>query len=382
MINDFIDGMINPDDEDQLFSKLFYDKKFRGDFKQFIEIDRLPDHESFNGLVPENVTANVFDEIQIPIYQKPGLSGKFIGFITNYKQGLLSSLATAAFMLLLLFNGNNTNTQQFVESGTIVNNFQAIELKNLTPPAISIAIPDEDMINENKISMIKSFEDEKSENVLSDSDNDKSIPVIASSYQQKQFSSYHPNRVFEKPELHNSGTDYSPYYNDFVHQSSFFDDGKLSIELSGQYADNFKRELVSYDKDSFFDNTIIGFRYKLKENKFIGIEFRKENYYLDYQGKLNGRDYHFYQNTDYWSYNAYFQAGLLQIGKFDFYSRLGIGANRIGGIGRVSAGIEYNHSAEYSMFFGFELNSLVYKQQNITFLSSKYGLYYGLRLGL
>lgn len=395
-INDFIDGVITPEDEDKLFKALSYDKKTRQDFRLLMDLENISRVKSNSAYVSATVTENLFNKLNIPLGDALIIKNSEKSFLKKYSQGLYGSLITIC--LLAVFHGamfvhdlRNNELQKggIIRSSSNLNNSgkKKLNLEN--------KVGFDTQENHLKAGNLK---ENRNQEILNQTSvvNKSGLTGNISNFVKEEFSETELSRdtiieiangIFPKTFIDKSSK-HSSLINEqlMLSSNSVFKNEKqieysnFSLELIGMSYSSFRDEEVSRNTASDIGNAGLGLKYQISDNLFIGTEIRKENFYLDYQGKINEMDYNIYQNTNYTAYGLFLQHNLFEAAGFKNYVKLYGGANRIGAIARANIGFEFSFNDAYSMIIGCEGSSLFYKQDKQNFTSNKIGLYYGILL--
>lgn len=428
LILDFIDGKIDPTQNDILFEHLYYDEDARTEFAQQIQI-LLNVNQAFKTVpVPSVVTSNIFAELGIK-------TNLFLNLYQRIQQSRYTKSAIVVVALLLItfssfylgkwysnFNNNsnavnklsqnnvpivssknidfiavdntvnpNLQNQKLSNQGLILQNHNYLmQLANLSMISNSIEryyrkyynnllANNSDIVtrNKNKNSLLLSEEntnnnkiDEKLINTL-----DKS--VIFSNAQQTQNSFI-------------SLTDKNYYSNQMILTNSFVDfvssilpkDYKLEVSFSNMSTQSALPAGLNTNGKYQFD---VNARYNLNSNSAIGVNIGYDNFPQEFLRNIQGKEFTQIQSPDLvylgitYRYN-YFQSPTNQF--LIPYLDVMLGGTQVGPIIKAQIGANIPIWNRVGLNIGLLNSLLIYNVENTIYSTNKLNFVYGLNIKL
>lgn len=123
----------------------------------------------------------------------------------------------------------------------------------------------------------------------------------------------------------------------------------------------------------FFDNISLSVLYDVNYDFYVGAEFGKEKYGLEYNRTIAGSNQLEAKNPSLFWYGAnvkYMPSTLFANQYFNPYAQIGIGASSIGPMARGQAGFYLRPDARFSLLLGFEFSKLWYKSNEDVWYNS------------
>lgn len=404
LIHKFLDGELSAEQESEMFFNLSSDDDMRMELKEQLAIKNAIKGDLKAATPKAASTMAIFSELgftpppaaNIP---NPGSAvtspmSKFLTAFSKYSgfvwTGLSTAATTALVMLLFLepgiFAGNfgdNTNISQ--NNVTIENtepvtnaNIPVIESKETsTQEQNATAQKSQDNVVYKYIYITK---EKPNENTVSEVENivrDIHSSDLSNNYQLSLDSKVMP--VYDA-ELGNS----------FADNSDLALDGPQTPELtSSSYGiivefktakDWTNSNGLNPSQYQDWNNTSLGLFKELSSEIAVGVEYRRENYYLDFKG-IEGGDqlyqYEVYPNTGSITAALRYSPDYLKWYDFSPMLQLSLGANNVGPVGRFFIGTQYSPTDSYSLIFGIDGSAMRYNFQNTDYTSKKYGIQFG-----
>ncbi len=396
LINDYLDGVISPENENLLFGELSYNKALRKDLRQFLDIEIAIDNAPDRSYVSSAVTGNIFAGLNIPQEEIP-LPNKGQSIFRKYMQGFISSMATAVILCGIYF--------MFLNDKDVIPTVSQPEVNIAGRGASYSSDSDKPFDNVQSNSALyskKNFGYIKKRIVHSSGESKIERKETYSSIQQAETKKTDLGNFFDEIQIVYSEPDLSipqniysrntfiPAVNQLVPDNNEPDSfnnrydkflpGDLSLVVSGSIYRTFPAAAVDKSFRGDFDNTALALQYSLSDDLQLGLECRNENFYLDYEGIINGQQYILRQNTNYLAFGAYMKYNYFDYKRLSGFIRGDAAFNRLGPVGRMSLGFEYTPNEYYSFLLGLEGSMLLYRQDNNDFYSKKLGFIYGVSL--
>jgi hypothetical protein len=130
-----------------------------------------------------------------------------------------------------------------------------------------------------------------------------------------------------------------------------------------------------------FNNTSAALLYKINDNFQIGADVRQEYFYQKYNGVDDkNAAYNYYQHTNYVGGGILARYSFVNSGKTHIFLQPALSFNKVGGVGRLMIGGEYNIVDQVSVVLGLEGSVLRFNHQGNNFYSPKVGFHYGIRI--
>jgi hypothetical protein len=129
-----------------------------------------------------------------------------------------------------------------------------------------------------------------------------------------------------------------------------------------------------------FNNNLIALMYDCNDWLSVGVDFRQENFYLEFTGYDQNEVFNRYfllSNNSSFGASARFYP--MNYGDFKTVVQVSAGLNELGYIGRSMLGFEYSLIDNISMVGGAEYSLFNYSHQNVRFNSQKVSLNYGIK---
>lgn len=414
-IQDYLDGLLPPEQESQLFSELSSNEALRAELRQEIAM-----REAIRGDVAAyspsvGSTLNIFSSLgfapppaaviaPIPV-AKPFITG----LLTNFKQGIISVLSTAFVGVLVYFSvlqpaDNNSNNANMAngsdaagraglvaseQSGVPVSSSRAIDGKSAEPVKIvtKTVYKPYYVYVEDTTGNSPSLEDAKA-------NAERNTAAIAERLNNPLASEYRIGRANVLiNDLHDDLRISAPR-NSFAMHNSIAPLGAmdfnmpvtkseplgLQIEWNGSAMWNNPEATTDPSSYAKFNNNSLTVFYALSDNWLVGAGIRQETFFQEFEGKdESGALYRYEQQPNLSSYNfAVRYRTNPYLGYFSLLGQATFGLNQAGPVARGMVGSEVAISPSFSLVAGLEFSSLFYKHQSARFNTSKYGFVYGL----
>ncbi len=404
-IQDYLDGLLPPEQESQLFSELSSNEALRAELRQEIAM-----REAIRGDVAAyspsvGSTLNIFSSLGFApppaavIAPLPVAKPFITGLLTTFKQGIISVLSTAFVAVLVYFSvlqpaDNNSNNSNMAnghdgagqtglvaseQSGLPVSSSRAIDGKSAEPVKIvtKTVYKPYYVYVEDTTGNSPSLEDAKA-------NAERNTAAIAEGLNNPQASEY---RIGRTNVLHDDLRISSPRSSfaplgamDFNMPVAKSEPLGLEIEWNGSAMWNNPEATTDPSSYAKFNNNSLMLFYALSDNWLVGAGIRQETFFQEFEGKdETGALYRYEQQPNLSSYNfAVRYRTNPYLGYVSLLGQATFGLNQAGPVARGMVGSEVSISSSFSLVAGLEFSSLFYKHQSARFNTSKYGFVYGL----
>jgi hypothetical protein len=390
-LNDFADGTLDIEKEDDFYMRLSNDEELKSNLKNLLLMkSTLSRNENYFNPTSK-ATIGIFSTLgiavpagtieQAPI--NPNSGSKLSNFIRVHKQGIISgiisSIATFIIVYFLMshFHGNENKYMQTAqvkqsEKNTVplIQNFEGtnkngksqineINQTNAKPLIKYIYIHDNannsELIDNNKI--------------INNSDN---IVNILNS----------PISKTEKSSLLSHNLDGPKPITGIKNNKmlfSFIPNNDIFVELRNMIVFNIPQPTISPNRYSEFNNLALTVFYEITDNGKVGLECRQETFFQKYKGTdLQGVNNIYEQQPNFTTVSLAYRYNFLNQNEYSLFGQLQLGGNIVGYVGRIMAGASYNAYDDLIFVAGIEYSNLYYRYQKQGFSSSKLGLNYGI----
>jgi hypothetical protein len=415
LIHEFMEGTLDSAAEERLFDAMASSDEVRADFRQQFAM-RSAIKSDVKAFTPKaESTLNIFSQLGFapPAPVPVPFGQRVLQFIGSHSNAILTGLISAAASALVVFllmdsgnaniNANNANNKiPVVESTAPVNddvqsgNNSIVNGQALADATEDNKSPEKEIVYVDRIifknaaettnreaKLPSGGEADDSENANSHSSNDKftenakiDAPAFGMINNENPSLGFNPSGLPEKgvlPDNYISG--------DF--DISFLEQLGISAEISNAQAFFRDEENIMPQESREFNNWNIGLYFEpeidLAGRLKAGFEYRRENYYLVFNGMEDGTAYRYelQPNLATWSFNARWNPGALEFWKVSPFIQSSAGFNDAGQVWRNGIGAEINLSNDFKLILGAEYGNLWYKYGGNWFTSGKYGLFFG-----
>ena len=371
MIDDFVEGVLSPDKELELFHTLSNNPELISDLKQLMALkmsiaEDILDH----GPHPESINS-ITDQL--------GFNSNKPGIFTRYRQTFVTSAIAGVLFLLLQFNpfGDDilSNSENFASTSNTLNTTPDNYLASNN--SSSSIVHDTVYIDREKLVFVESSDKEETipdEKVLDENNGDYFSQGINTSIIETPFeTSISSNSRINKPYLLNTYSRNNSNDNNHLIESSF--NGFMNIS-----------EIKQVNRDyQNFNNFNLTYLYKLSDRYYIGMDYSRENFYQTFFTVENNQAMQYFQNPDFNTLSAIFRY-YLDIQIFDnqeYYLQLDLGLpinenfNFAGLSNRLSMGIQHQITNSLYLKTNVNYSTLFFRQNNLIYDTSKFGFNVG-----
>ncbi len=405
LIHDFLDGTLSQNQETELFYALSSDEMMRMELKEQLAIKNAIKGDIKAGTPKVASTMAIFSELGLtppPVAQVPvggavatssmskiwSIMSKYSGMIWT---GVATAVTTALVMLLLMDSGNFASDQSVVFNNKhegFTDNTNAMDNSNI--PVVNSTE------NENASVGSKQADGQPTDQIV------YKYIYITNEKPSEQTVTGLENIVKEIHQSDIAGSnhfDLSGNNELLVYQADLelFNGNKIQ---SKNAPIGYQSEQTSYGivfefrtaKDwtnsqglnpsqyQDWNNTSLSLFKSVSEELMLGVEYRRENFYLDFKG-LEGANqlykYEVYPNTSSLTAAVRYSPEFLKLYNFAPFAQISVGANNVGPVGRFFVGANYSPHPSYSLIFGIDGSAMRYNFQNIDYTSHKFGIQFG-----
>ncbi|OGU57704.1 MAG: hypothetical protein A2X64_06410 [Ignavibacteria bacterium GWF2_33_9] len=404
LLNNYFEGGISPNEEEQLFSEMAQNSQLRNELKDFVELERAAKSEIAAFVPPVESTMGVFNKLGISPFTTAAVAtlsqigfwgkyGKMISmnlftvlvtglisyfiFSTPNSDNLTENIITKYNETQVQFQSNQPNNKIPIVSNenseNESNNYSTANLRNVSNKS-NFKNSKELIENENKNESFQKDQFENSENYSNsliftenlDKKINLSIPEVTL---QSQFE-FNTNNF-----LSFNSSNFTPFNIDF----SFLDLHNISFQMSGNKYWSLDYETVERSTNPFMEDANFVVYYNVNSKFSIGIDIRQEFFFQSYRGMDEYSNQYLYeQNTNYLSYGLVGKWKIYETKHITPFVQIYLGANKVGQIGRILTGFEISPNSAYSFVLGLESSGLAYHHQKNSYYSKKLGAYYGI----
>lgn len=380
LLNDYLDGELAPEREQEFFLNMASDDELRGRMKKSLAV-RSAIQSNLQTAPPVGTTAALFGRLGFSPAGAIGVSGAAGGgiaaFMGKYWQaGLIAALSVTVIILLALRGGTDSIVPE--EQNVLT----ASGAKKSQPPISSSMDNQEPAIPAPEVRTVTKY---------------VYVEVPAASIGQKQtkmagnavesvrpignFSSGPAGRVFnlrsESGDIA-AGT-FEPVQSIFpVNDFGLSGEGNFLLEIHGSQDWLLPAATVSPSKTALFNNYSVSAFYNVFDDLYAGIDIRRENFFQRFEGMDDlGIINTYEQQPNFTSYSLALRYYFLRSGDFGFFAQGAAGFNNAGKIGRGMLGMEYAPYPSIRFILGAGYDYFMYRHQERDYNSKKAGIKYG-----
>jgi|GEM_PF-2530892 len=426
LIHEYLDTGLDETAEQSLFAEVSKNAEVRTEFNHQVRLNNIASKDMQTIMPPSELTKDVFTSLGFtPPASNPILPAtSLVSSLKKYTSYLFTAVIGATISYLLFINiEGNTN------SG-LTNNSQISTIESTSNAAENPQILKQNFVNgasNNYIYDIESIKPSKANQLVITNTNNKAQQENQNTGNQSDFSlmdsfkanmpkvqeiindnnkSFFDELVDNLSNVINSGllinstspdeiSTNTPQLNINTSSNNGIDENLVSN--NHQEIENIDTEWTlqlrvlsgkstpSVDLNTqteFFDNISLSVLYDVNYDFYIGAEFGKEKYGLEYNRTIAGSKQLEAKNPSLFWYGAnvkYMPSSLLSNEYFNPYAQIGIGASSIGPMARGQAGFYLRPDARFSLLLGFEFSKLWYKSnENVWYNSFNQGYSLGI----
>ncbi len=375
LLNDFIDGELEPSLENYLFLELSSNEELRQKLKNIMAL-KLTLTKNRSAFAPSlDQSSRLFDKLGfINVFELENKQNLAKNKFINFSRPLIF-LFLGAIIMFFLYPYLIEQEPQIIENSA--NSRHIYDLINQIPP---IPVIKEQVDGNDKI---RGFVSDKSSRL----DDSKSFFVIQETDKNllediKQFSFDKDKDISESiylidniklitlnPQLQ-SLVAVSP----IVHRET-----KFSIEVIYSQPFYTSEPSISPKKNALFNNNIAKLFYNASDDLAFGIEVRQENFYQVFEGMDEYGIINTYrQQPNFTTFGTFARYKLMNLGSISPYIEINIGANNAGWVYRGNTGIIFSPYTNFNLILSLEYSNFRFVHQENWFNSDKFGINYGI----
>ncbi len=431
LMNDFIDGSLLADKEEELFLALSSSEELRYQMKQLVALNSVTKNKQMVSAPSGAATAALFARLGVEDPDAPGNqqpdTPKPVGFIHKYGQSIISSIVSvaASFILFMLVFGNDGDGRQAIPVNKNIASTEqpAANNQHSVHRDKSLSSADSEKSVEKSITAAKNDNNEKvrtvvkykyiyvdrnetnkeieSDAVISDepAENKNMNRNIANidKINESQIISFNnirtnPDTDFTMPDLQNNSDLELPdkmngSISDIVLLENQQDNdmpSDFTLEIRGNTDWLMPNPTVEPQKKATFSNNSVTGLYRfahtglLDGDLYLGADLRQENFFQKFTGFDNNGIKNIYeQQPNFTSYDAVFRYVNRSLPLVNPFLQASLGGNKAGYIARGMAGLLITPYSNINFVIGLEYSNLIYKHEANRFESGKIGLNYG-----
>lgn len=380
LLNEFIDGTLDPGKEQELFYKLYADEALRTKLKFALALESTLDNKKNYFTPPAEATLGVFGALGIkapeaaikpPVEKSAGYKRFFAGRMNAFFAAVAAAALTAALFVISPFGDDSNSKKDFAERLTDkpATTLMSLPLDRADKGADLIEEVKSKSLSVNRFANTGNGEEKTSDPPVEEKRNDNADFRIATA----QSSSIALDIGNIRTEKLNSN--FLPA--DFPLTS---DGGKnlgLSLELRGSSGVWGGDSPARPKRFSPLNNTALSLFYALDENFSAGLDLRQETFALKYTGFENDEEFVYYQQPNFTSVGLAARYGM----NFDAatpFAQISLGGNKYGIALRLMTGAQYEIFDDISIALSGEYSRLFYSHDSNWFGDGKFAINYGL----
>lgn len=392
LLEDYIDGGLDPAKEEELFFHLSVNEELRIQMRRMLALEASIKDNTEYFTPPSNVVMGLFNRLDIPTKATSvasiGLLTRLKIFYSKYSKGIITGILSfvgGVVLTLLLLRQEEPFSKGEINSGNLAfdatEKAQIPEITNIDFDAIALlsnyqgaeGLPDK-ITSASPAKSISNVTNESESNA-----NSREIePIVASNMQSIPYTEIPgvKNTLRTTSQLHPGSTAFSLSLNP--------GNSGLMLEFHGSNDWHLPAASISPKQYAGLNNTAFAALYQLSDRFALGIDYRRENFFLKYESTEELNEKYIYEiqpNLESvcligrYHFSEY---DLDRLGHMNTFGQLSVGGNSIGMVGRLMGGIKYHPNAKFAFLLGIEYSHLGYNHQGETFHSGKVGLHYGI----
>ncbi len=415
LIHDYLDGELDPIQQDGLFSRIAVDSDVKTEFNQQMKLHVITRNDMGTISPPLQSTNAIFSALgfSIPSSQFSGTAGVasgasagigtalMLGAKKYFPYAITTILATAITALIFFYFFDKYFATKDDMASAKHSQIPVVASYDRQPSPV-VSSPQNAVLTKREVErlFVKTLR-ETIENMFSSS----VPPMIASIEQSKEQNPI--NQGNEYRNISKSGNRINSLDNSLFAGKSKDEQIKYSNYLPVTYAlspfSNFREqqdetrvgfELRNINSKSdqnvsslpsgskpWFSNMGAALIYQINNNHSIGVSIGQEQYGQNFTRLTDGVVYSFKQNPMLFWYGLTYKLTLPELLYANViypYATVVIGGTTVGPLGRIQAGLTYQPDKRVSFTLGAEASALYYNVQNNIYSSKKLGFTYGI----
>lgn len=388
LINEFLDGNLNSELEDEFILKLSTSEEFRSEFKKYLAIEKSLKADAQSLTPSAKSTMGVFSSLGFNPYGSVA-GGSFAYMLSHlfnrYSQGIIggliaTALTTILFMLYLNFSDIKEN--QSIANNNVLAYTKSEPANIITPTEAS----ESENANSNHLANVSKLSVSNKAIIRNDKINTSPIKENENEFNSKLIEGVNDGNNYLVPQVIHLGKEPSNI-NVSIETVEYvkIDKSKLGLSFNlfgNQYFSLLKPD-VQFQSRPRFSNSGLGLSYKISDNIELAADFRQEYFYQQFEGyDAEGYKILISQYPNFYTLSAGIKWNLLKFDNVLINAGITGGGNQYGIIGRGLIGVDWYLSDDYKLIFGIESSIFRFTHNNNPFYSYKIGLTYGIGFDL
>lgn len=388
LIQDYLDGTLDSESEDELFSLIGSDYEVRSEYKKYIAIESALKSDLSKIAPSVNSTINVFSKLGFtppvsvmpPKPVKVSLLKRIAEFYMQHKRvmsaSLASSLVTAFLLLYFLPGGSFIKSPQYMLGGS-----------SYSGSGNTAEIPPSAPVNKhfaaNMNRFIPSVQSEANVEEMSSETSHRSYTEAYNKSVNRLNAIPDEKQLTESQLFVRSNSDFALNYN---RKNHLFDNSEpagnkkkmgIQVSVSGNYGVPLSDPGLSQPRSTMLNTTGLNIAYTVAEDVAVEADVRREYFHQKYEERNLTSNLQHEQYPNYLTFGVGARFYFAKEGNFAAYGNVHAGANKSGYVGRAGVSVEYAPTPDYKFVVGVESSRLAYNRSNNMHYSDKIGVNYG-----
>lgn len=374
LINDYVDGLLEPENEPALFLELSSNDELRMKLKHMLAIKNSIITNSSVFAPPVESTDKIFSALgftsHTPKPASPFINGWKSSYFKRIAAGTIALLALLFFSQLSELNQNQsprvTGIKPAKQAEPAVPLVSSREGKQVETPKVVIRYIYRDRLIPIGIDS----------SLISKSDPQEIIPQVGIVHlKQENFLVLNNGSITQNPTLREFAN--SEKYEPQIDFEGLKPSG-IDIELIGSQYFMLPAATVQPSKNALFNNNGIVVRYGLNDNFALGLDLRQETFYQEFRGMdEKGIVNNYYQQPNFTSFGITGRYKYNAAEGFYPFAQVYGGGNKAGIIYRGMLGVEFAPYRSASFSLGIEYSNMIFNHQGSSYNAGKIGINYG-----
>jgi hypothetical protein len=398
IINDFIDGNLDPAGEAQFVLHFSNSEEFRADFKKSLTLERLMKTDSASLMPSSAATAGVFSALGFSPAGGVAFPAKSTGFwlatqsfFKRYYQGIAGALTAAAItaLLFILFDRDYTNTIAMrPEAFPIISSMeQQASMQDDYSERSNVSDNNQSGFNGNETKGTGEVQPIALANNNRDFYDASEDPTNQVGSSQVDTGNQYDDKIYDASTIHvvnvyAQGTSTYEIVTKPVYTNVTVEDREvlgLSVNLFGSNYTSLQNADYVPSSHPRLSNTGFSVGYDLNEDIQLIGEIRQEHFYQEFTGSDDeGYQVKYMQSPNLISPGIGLKYNFQRWNNLELFSQTTLSGNSAGVIGRLLMGIEWYPVRGYKFMLGAEGSGFYYQHDKNLFNSYKIGFTYGL----
>lgn len=390
VLYDFAEGNFDESVESELFYEMASNSELRTEFKNILSVNMALNSNRDKFGVPDESTKAIFNSVGMPVVAStlnPAIISTSAGIS---KTKFVSSLfaATIVTALLTLFITNYFNLRDELAYSSHASNFNNQASNKLSDYFAENAQDATEPIAYKTLAKATYPKSQKSHKpLIASADNNIIAEISESDKVQIDELSIIPdnnsdNQVLDLNEMNSTDiaklTDIDNELVNIPFESESFWNN-LNIEIKNTQDWMMPAPTTTPSKFAAFHNLSFAVNYDFNENFSSGIEVRRETFFQKFDFRDDENLLTIIEQQP--NFTTFYLTGKYSHELSELispYIQLSAGANKVGFVGKISGGVNYDLTNNFGVLIGVEYANMIYGYRGNTFNSSKIGFLWGL----